>query len=145
MAALLNQQDQLISWIGRPCVFRLLYKISTDGCSATKFHQKCDGQGATVTVLYNTNNTIYVGYLSQNWNSDGGYINDPNAFLFRLQYNGSSNPFQFPVSDAKHAGYGNGSYGPTFGCGHDLSTFYGNIAPQGINFPLNGYVDQIGR
>ncbi|XP_052676374.1 uncharacterized protein LOC128157794 [Crassostrea angulata] len=145
MAALLNQQDQLISWIGRPCDFQLLYKISRDGCTATKFHQKCDGQGATVTVLYNTNNTIYGGYLSQSWNSDGGYINDPNAFLFRLQYNGSSNPFKFPVSDTKHAGYGNGSYGPTFGCGHDLSTFYGNIAPQGNIVLLNGYVDQIGR
>lgn len=28
---------------------------------------------------------------------------------------------------------------------YDLSTFYGNIAPQGNTFPLNGYVDQIGR
>ena len=64
-------KDQLVTWISRPCHFRLLYKISRDGCSAQKFHQKCDDQGPTVTVRYNTNNTIYGGYLSQSWNSSG--------------------------------------------------------------------------
>lgn len=134
-----NYRDQLVSWIGRPCHFRLLYKISRDGCSGTKFHQKCDGQGATVTVLYNTNNTIYGGYLSKSWNSSGGYINDPNAFLFRLQYNGSSNPLKFQVSSATYAGHGNSNYGPTFGGGPDIQTFSGTISKSGNVFSLNGY------
>lgn len=147
MAELLNQQhkDQVVRWIGRDCNFQLLYKISRDGCTPTKFHQRCDDQGATITILYNTNNTIFGGYLSQSWNSNGGYIYDPVAFLFRLQFNGLFDPARFPCRDAKHAGYGNGGYGPTFGCGYDLSTFYGNIASQGNIFPLNGYVDRIGR
>ena len=147
MSELLEKKyrDQLVTWIGKPCHFRLLYKISRDGCSAQTFHQKCDGQGPTVTVLYNTNNTIFGGYLSQSWNSSGVWINDPSAFLFRLQYNGSSNPLKFAVSQAVHAGYGHSNYGPTFGVGHSLHTFSGTINKSGNYFPLNGYVHSIGN
>lgn len=131
-------RDQLVTWIGRPCHFQLLYKISIDGCSASTFHQKCDGQGATVTVLYNTNKTIFGGYLSQSWHSNVDYIYDSNAFLFRLQLNGSSDPFNFPVKNATYAGYGHSSQGPTFGSGHDIYTFSGTITRSGKAFPLNG-------
>ncbi|XP_078309425.1 uncharacterized protein LOC144617855 [Crassostrea virginica] len=146
MAELLDKKykDQLVAWIGRPCHFRLLYKISRDGCSARTFHQKCDDQGPTVTVLYNTNNTIYGGYLSQSWINGGCYINDPSAFLFRLQYNGSSNPLKFPVSNAVYAGYGQIEYGPTFG-GHDIKTFTSTINKSGNYFPLNGSVSDLGN
>ena len=138
-------KDQLVKWIGKPSHFRLLYKISRDGCSVQTFHQKCDGQGPTVTVLYNTNNTIYGGYLSQSWNSNSAYINDISAFLFRLQYNGSSNPLKFAVSNAANAGYGHSNYGPTFGGGHDIHTFSGTINKSGNHFPLNGYVYGLGN
>ncbi|XP_065936873.1 interferon-induced protein 44 isoform X2 [Magallana gigas] len=138
-------RDQLVTWIGRPCHFQLVYKISRDGCSAPTFHQKCDGQGATVTVLYNTNNTEYGGYLSQSWNSNCAYINDPNAFLFRLQYNGSSNPLKFPVTGTGNAGYGHSNYGPTFGGGHDIYTFSGTVSPSGKAFSLNGGLINLGH
>ena len=146
MSELLEKKyrDQLVTWIGKPCHFRLLYKISRDGCSAQTFHQKCDGQGPTVTVLYNTNNTIFGGYLSQSWHSRGAYINDPSAFLFRLQYNGSSNPLKFPVTNTTNAGYGGSSHGPLFGSGHDIYTFYGTINKSGNYFPLNGNVNRMG-
>ena len=147
MSELLEKKyrDQLVSWIGKSCHFRLLYKISKYGCSAQTFHQKCDGQGPTVTVLYNTNNTIYGGYLSQSWTSSECNINDPSAFLFRLQYNGSSNPLKFPVSNAASAGYCSGSYGPLFGSsGTDINTFGGTINKSGNYFPLNGSVSSIG-
>ena len=146
MSELLGKKykDQLVTWIGRPCHFRLLYKISRDGCSAPTFHQKCDGQGPTVTVLYNTNNTIYGGYLSESWNSSGCYINDPSAFLFRLECNGSSNPLKFPVSIAAKAGVGRSGYGPIFGSWSDINTFRGTINKSENYFPLNGNVSNIG-
>ena len=75
----------------------------------------------------------------------GGYITDANAFLFRLQYNGSSNPLKFPVSQAGYAGNGSSNYGPTFGAGHDIHTFSGTINKSGTYFPLNGYVKNIGN
>ena len=158
-------RDELVTWIGRPCHFRLLYKISRDGCSAQTFHQKCDGQGPTVTVLYNTNNTIFGGYLSQSWNSNGGYIVDDSAFLFRLQYNGVSNPLKFPIQrinnecryneqylygyqetyekHESYAGYGDGNCGPYFGNG-DLKTFSGVIKRSRNYFSLNGSVSGLG-
>ncbi|XP_062610572.1 interferon-induced protein 44-like [Saccostrea cucullata] len=147
MTELLDRKyrDQLGTWIGKTCHFRLLYKISRDGCSATTFHQKCDGQGPTVTVLYNTNNTIYGGYLSQSWNSTCSYLNDPNAFLFRLQYNGSSNPLKCAVTKTGYAGYGHNNYGPTFGGGHDIHTFSGTINSSGNYFSLNGYLHGLGN
>ncbi|XP_061186821.1 uncharacterized protein LOC133194940 [Saccostrea echinata] len=137
-----NYREQLATWIGKTCHFRLLYKISRDGCSATTFHQKCDGQGPTVTVLYNTNNTIFGGYLSQSWNSNGAHIADTNAFLFRLQYNGSSYPHKAPVNGSyyNYAGYGDGNYGPSFGGNTDLRTFQGNVSKSGNTFALSGYV-----
>mgnify|MGYP003690872735 CR=1 FL=1 len=98
-----------------------------------------------MTVLYNTSKTIYGGYLSQSWNSSGGWINDASAFLFRLQYNGSSNPLKFPISQAGYAGNGNNNYGPTFGSGHDIHTFSGTINKSGNHFPLNGYVSGLGN
>lgn len=138
-----SYRDQLVTWIGKPCHFQLLYKISRDGCSAPTFHQQCDGKGATVTVFYNTNNTIYGGYLSQSWNSSG-YISDSKAFLFRLQYNGSFNPLKFPVSDASKAGHGSGSYGPIFGSGQDIQSFSGQVKCSGKVFTLNGYFGSLG-
>lgn len=133
-----SHRDQLVTWIGMTCDFRLLYKISRDGCSAPTFHQQCDGQGATVIVIYNKNNTIYGGYLSQSWNSSGAYINDWKAFLFRLQYNGSSSPLKFPISDASKAGYGREDYGPAIGSGHDIKAFSRQINCSENVFYLNG-------
>ena len=142
-----NHRDQLATWIGgRPRHFRLLYKISRDGCSAGAFHQQCDGQGPTVTVLYNTQKTIFGGYLSESWNSEDDYIDDPSAFLFRLQYNGSYNPLKFPVKDSTHAGYGDIDKGPTFGEEHapDLQTFTKTVTRSGSYFSLNGNIINIG-
>lgn len=84
------------------------------------------------------------GYLSQSWNSSGTYINDSKAFLFRLQYNGSSSPLKFPVSDASKAGYGKEDYGPAFGSGNDIKTFSGQINCSGNAFNLNGSLSSLG-
>ena len=143
-----NHREQLATWIGgRPRHFRLLYKISRDGCSAGAFHQQCDGQGPTVTVLYNTQKTIFGGYLSESWNSEDDYIDDPRAFLFRLQYNESYNPLKFPVKDSTYAGYGGGDKGPTFGEEHapDFQTFTGTVTKLGNYFSLNGNFNKIGN
>ncbi|KAH3776045.1 hypothetical protein DPMN_177458 [Dreissena polymorpha] len=90
--------DKLESWIGTgPKIFTLLYKITKDGCDAATFHQKCDNQGPTVTVLYNQQGSVYGGYGSASWNSTAAYINDAQAFLFQLKYSGSDKYTKFPV------------------------------------------------
>ena len=143
MTELLDKRyrDQLVTWFGLPCNFQFLYKINTDGCSAETFQQKCDGQGPT--ILYNTNNTIFGGYLSQSWNSIENFINDNNAFLFRLQYDGSSSPMKFPVINATYAGHGGSINGPIFGQ-NSIYTFSNTINNSGGYFQLNGSFDGFG-
>lgn len=65
--------------------------------------------------------------------------------MFRQTENDrSSNPLKFPVSNAGCAGIGNNSYGPLFGSGHDMCTFFGTINSSGGVFSLNGNFSGIG-
>lgn len=131
--------DQLEQWIGSgPKKFDLIYNITTDGCIATTFHQKCDNQGPTVTVLYNQQGSVYGGYTAVSWDQSGSYKDDANAFLFRLQYSGSAVTNKFPSSNSGYSVYCAGGYGPTFGSGHDLRTFTNTINSSGGYFALNG-------
>jgi hypothetical protein len=128
MAGLLQREDkdELLKWIGGRRKFKLLYKISRDGCSNVTFHSKCDNKGMTVTVLYNSSDTVYGGFTSQNWTSAGGaYVSDPKAFLFQLKYNGQWSPKQYLIKPDKSAKaiYCHPDYGPYFGGGHDRPYF----------------------
>ncbi|XP_064607826.1 interferon-induced protein 44-like [Liolophura sinensis] len=128
-----EQRTQLKQWIGEESKgFRLLYRISRDGCAADVFHQKCNNQGPTVTVAYNTSGYIYGGYTSQSWTSSGTYVQDGKAFLFSL-----TNPQKYPVNITAKSVYCNTSYGPTFGGGHDLLFFTGTIQNVRNVFTLN--------
>ncbi|XP_019922004.3 interferon-induced protein 44 [Magallana gigas] len=131
MAGLLQKEDfdELLKWIGGRRKFRLLYKITRDGCSAPTFHSKCDGKGMSVTVLSNPSDTVYGGFTSQSWTSAGAYVPDPKAFLFQLKFNGKSSYKQFAIKPEKiaYAVYCHSKYGPTFGDGYDLFTFSGNL------------------
>ena len=131
--------DQLEQWIGTgPKTFGLLYSITKDGCSTTAFHQKCDNQGPTVTVLYNQQGSVYGGYTGVHWDQSGTYGNDSTAFLFQLQYNGSATVNKFPCKQSGEALCRHSSYGPVFGSGHDLYTFTGTVNNSGGYYTLNG-------
>ena len=132
--------DQLEQWIGKgPKQFNLIYNITSDGCSNTAFHQKCDNQGPTVTVLYNPQGSIYGGYTALSWDQSGGvYGNDPSAFLFRLQYNGKEAGNKFTCVNPGNAMYKHLSYGPTFGGNYDLYSFHNTVNASGGYYTLNG-------
>ena len=136
-----NDQVQMSKWIGGKKKFTLLFKASTDGCTSTAFHNKCNNKGPTVTILYNTNNSVYGGYTSVNWRSCGNYVQDAKAFLFRLYQNGAWKPVQMTVQNTAQAIYDDASYGPTFGGGHDLLTFTNTVKKNGTYFPLSGSVN----
>ena len=136
-----NDQVQMSKWIGQNKKFSLLFKASTNGCTSKAFHNQCNNKGPTVTILYNTNNSVYGGYTSVNWRSGGNYLQDAKAFLFRLYQNGAWKPVQMTVQNASEAIYDHVSYGPTFGGGHDLYTFSNTVNTNGTYFPLNGSVN----
>ncbi|XP_053376755.1 interferon-induced protein 44-like [Mercenaria mercenaria] len=133
-----KDMDQLEEWIGTgPKTFTLLYAITRDGCNQNTFHQKCDNQGPTVTVLYNPQGSVYGGYTNSSWQSIGDYVNDTNAFLFQLHYSNKRTYTKFPYNQDGYAIYDVG-YGPIFGSGNDLYTFNGTIYDSGGYFALNG-------
>jgi hypothetical protein len=141
--------DQLEKWIGTgPKTFTLLYAITRDGCDPKTFHQKCDNQGATVTVLYNQHGSVYGAYTSASWQSINGglYVKDDKAFLYQLMFNESCKMNKFPVYKPDNAVIHNGNCGPIFGVGYDLYTFSGYMIYRfGNIFHLNGNMAGFGN
>ena len=146
MAAMLGKladgdMVQLETWIGTgPKQFTLLYSATMDGCVATTFHQKCDNQGPTVTVLYNPQGSVYGGYTGQSWNCSGSYVNDPTAFLYQLKFSGNEQRTKFPIGNSSYAIASTSNHGPIFGSGHVLCTFNGTINQSNGVYALDGYV-----
>ncbi|XP_062622114.1 interferon-induced protein 44-like [Saccostrea cucullata] len=127
MTALLITRDkkQLSEWIGKDCHFKLLYKISRDGCTPQKFHELCDNKGPTVTIFYNTDNNVYGGYASESWKSEGGWYTDENSFLFKLYTSSKWQPTIFPLKGGQTSNlYFNSGYGPKF---EDLKSFENKV------------------
>lgn len=132
-----EEQQSLKQMIGGSSRLRLtlLYKVSRDGGSAWTFHTKCDSQGSTITVIYNTKGTVYGGYTSQSWLGAGAEFaaHDEKAFLFQVRYNEKSVNKKFPIKADKYA---NAiacchSSGPVFGRGDpNMPYFTGKINPS---------------
>ncbi|XP_053376723.1 interferon-induced protein 44-like [Mercenaria mercenaria] len=142
-----KDMDQLEQWIGTgPKTFTLLYAITRDGCNATTFHQNCDNQGATVTVLYNPQGSVYGGYAPVSWISSGAWTNNTAAFLYQLRFNGNDKATKFAIRNGQqsNACYNHSSYGPVFGSGNALCTFSSTINSSGTYFSLNGNMDGFG-
>ncbi|XP_071162519.1 interferon-induced protein 44-like [Mytilus edulis] len=133
-----SDQKQMNEWLGGNKRYTLLFKATRDGCDATAFHTKCNNKGPTVTIMYNTNSSVYGGYTSLSWASTQGHQVDENSFLFRIYQNGNWKPVKMPVKNTTYSIYDNGAYGPTFGGGYDLPSFTNTITLTGGYFQLNG-------
>ena len=150
-----NNIAQLVDWISTTggfgsCGLDLLFRSSVDGKSVDNFHSKCDNKGPTLSIIETTEGHIVGGYSCAPWKSSGGYCRSDGAFLFHLS--GS----QLLKSDLtgsydSNAIYCHQSYGPTFGCGHDLrvsSSFtvdskVGNSYHRSSSWPLSSQSLQI--
>lgn len=63
----------------------LLFNASVDGLTSTVFHQKCDGQGPTLTVVKSKEyNRVFGGFTTLDWSTAGQNYKDDSAFLFSL-------------------------------------------------------------
>lgn len=137
---------QLETWLGQgPLTLTNIFTKGVDGNTSFDWHAAVDGQGATFSVLQivmNISETEQVthtigGYNPQSWFSTGGYSvtaadADRTAFIFNLttgvvQYQCKSTDPSICGSDidpsnsfGQNQTFNLGSYGPTFGNGHDL-------------------------
>ena len=70
---------RLYNWCGYKKI-ELLYRGTRDGMNSFAFHQKCDGQGPTISLYENDKGNIFGGYSSISWASEGSYVSDKNNF-----------------------------------------------------------------
>ena len=131
------QMDHLEQWIGGgPKKFDLLYAITRDGCDPNVFHQKCDNQGPTVTILYDQKESIYGGYTSVSWHQNNNWEADGSAFLFCLQSKGNKALCKYSSRNpTDHAVACDRNHGPWF---KGLETFKGKIDVNAGHYSLNG-------
>ena len=73
----------LLEYNGKAKATRI-YRGSDHGFAAASFHSNCDNMGPTITIIKTTFNRIFGGFTAANWESSGGFKNDPSAFLFSV-------------------------------------------------------------
>jgi hypothetical protein len=109
--------------------FTLLWRGSRDGFSARDFHRHCDGHAPTLTLIQDTEGSIFGGFTpveweSRVWNGNGGLEDncqkaDPsrNSFLFTLEnpHNLSARKFTLKTEAKGRAIVCDASWGPDFG------------------------------
>ncbi|GAM17352.1 hypothetical protein SAMD00019534_005270, partial [Acytostelium subglobosum LB1] len=138
-----NQQRIVLDWCNNKySKMKLMYRATRDGFGASMFHQKCDNNGPTVSIIKSTDGSIFGGKTDTNWSSPsaGTYGVDPNAFLFSLvNSRRNSEPVKYPCSSSTCSTYNNPPYGPTFGGGHDIHVSDNSNLNQGSyqNFPYS--------
>jgi hypothetical protein len=106
----------------RLCKWRLLYRGTIYGFSASAFHQKCDRCAHTVTLILTTSGYIFGGFTPIPWDSSGSYKADPTgkSFVFSLVSPRNAPAHRFPLKNARYAIDCGASDGPMFGNGHDV-------------------------
>ena len=67
--------------------FKILYRMSRDSDSISRFHQLSDNQGPTVSLYLLDDGIIVGGYTSLSWNTSGGWLKDNETFVFNLNKN----------------------------------------------------------
>ena len=67
-------------------IFKLLFRGTRDGQKVADFHKYCDGIPNTLSIIQTSKGYIFGGYNEKNWNSSSGCVQDPNAFIFSLDY-----------------------------------------------------------
>jgi hypothetical protein len=121
------QHAELISkWIDRLEItdevknkyeFELIFRGSRDGFSSSKFHEICDNQSHTITIIkVKDSSEILGGYNPIIWKSDGSFsiTKDSFIFSFKNKENVEDNILS-RVKDTELAIYNGTYFGPTFG------------------------------
>jgi hypothetical protein len=125
-SSMILREDELwinavMSWLdGRS--FELLYRASRDGWTSGDFHRFCDNRGPTLVVVRSSNGFVFGGYAAAAWNTNGAYFQSSGnaSFVFTLKNPHNIPPTRYNCKNANAELFGNESFGPVFGGGHDL-------------------------
>jgi hypothetical protein len=66
--------------------FMSIYDATTDGWDAKDFHRCCDNSGWTLTIVETTEDLIFGGFTTAEWESPDEYFSKycPHSFLFSV-------------------------------------------------------------
>ena len=96
---------------------KLLFRASEHDYKCKQFHNFCDNQGPTITIIYNVHDHIYGGYTSKSWVSAyDKKVQDSETFLFMIRPNVE---LIMPRNETAPIWMYSG-YGPIFGSGADI-------------------------
>ena len=84
-------------------------------------------------VVHGTNNYVYGGYTSQNWNTSGKYKNDQQAFLFVLRQGTSYSPVKYTAYPGNSGIWSNVNVGPFFAYAKTAHNEFGLFTSAGVN------------
>ena len=62
--------DKLREWIGNDYQWRLIYRASEHGYTASSFHECCNDKGPTLVVIKSSEGWIFGGYTTKSWKDD---------------------------------------------------------------------------
>ena len=74
---------KIFEWIGNKRM-ELIYRGSRDGMTSQNFHNKFDNKGPSI-VLYKTEKSIFGGFTSISWSTDGSHHSSQDCFIFILK------------------------------------------------------------
>jgi len=103
----------------------LLYASLRDGNTAEAFHTRCDGQGATITMIEDDNGHFFGGFSSKSWSSSGGFCTCESVWLFTQDPEGSLKRINIKSGCRHHSVCLSKDHGPCFGGGHDVCVYPG--------------------
>ena len=132
---------KLYEWTGGKQL-ELLYRGSRDGMSNEIFHNKCNNQGPTISLIKSEKDYIFGGYASIDCTNYGTYKNAPESFIFTLINMYNIEPTKFPNSDPNFSIGDDKNYGPVFGNCFDICIKF--PSSHQIYFPIS-YEDVLGK
>ena len=104
------------------------------------FFIECNNKGPSISLFKNEKGYIFGGYASIDWTGYGNHKSAPDSFIFTLTNLYNISPTKFSNSDTRYSIYDLSSYGPTFGGGNDIRTYFSNYT----SFP-HSYKDVLGK
>ena len=119
-------QIKLQEWVGIR-KWKLVYRATRDGFATSDFHRQCDGKGENLGVIRSQAGSYLFGWWTPlSWNSQGRYVADASArtFIWTLT-NPAGLPAKYNIKPSltQNAIFGNPSYGPILGYGHDIVVY----------------------
>ena len=106
-----DNKEWLLSQLPQKAVsLTLLFRGSTHGYSASRFHQLCDDKGPTITIIKSKANRVFGGFTQQSWDSKTRWNTDEKAFIFSIDRKQI-----YRVVKAQYAIFCHSNCGPNFG------------------------------